>query len=85
MIPVKKALVALFVALVFAVGMAIAPAWAATAAELSKQCADVLKKTPNKDAEKLCSEGDKLLKEGKTEEAAKKLQAGLDKLKPATK
>lgn len=81
----KKALVALFVALVFAVGMAIAPAWAATAAELSKQCADTLKKTPNKDAAALCSEGDKLLKEGKTEEAAKKLQAGLDKLKPATK
>ena len=83
----KKALVALFVALVFAVGMAIAPAWAATAAELSKQCADALKKTPNKDAAALCSEGDKLLKEGKTEEAAKKLQAGVDKLgiKPATK
>ena len=81
----KKALVALFVALVFAVGMAIAPAWAAHAPELSKQCQEALKKTPNKDAEKLCGEGDKLLKEGKGEEAAKKFEAGLDKLviKPA--
>jgi len=83
-IPVKKALGALF-ALAFVVGVAIGPAWTAHAPELSKQCQEALKKTPNKDAEKLCGEGDKLLKEGKGEEAAKKFEAGLDKLgiKPA--
>lgn len=86
MIPLKKALGAFF-ALTFVVGVAISPAWAAHAPELSKQCQEALKKTPNKDAEKLCGEGDKLLKEGKGEEAAKKFEAGLDKLgiKPAKK
>lgn len=75
----KKALGAFF-ALAFVVGVAIGPAWAVPAPELSKQCQEALKKTPNKDAEKLCGEGDKLLKEGKGEEATKKFEAGLDKL-----
>ncbi len=79
MILVKKALGA-FVALAFVVGVAIGPAWAARAPELSKQCQEALKKTPNKDAEKFCGEGDKLLKDGKGEEAAKKFEAGLEKL-----
>jgi outer membrane protein assembly factor BamD (BamD/ComL family) len=85
-IPVKKALGAFF-ALVFVVGLVIGPAWAASAPELSKQCQEALKKTPNKDAEKLCGEGDKLLKEGKAPEAEKKFEAGLEKLgiKPAKK
>lgn len=76
----KKEIVAFLVALGFVLGVTIAPAWAAHAPELSKQCQEALKKTPNKEAEKLCSEGDKLLKEGKGEEAAKKLEAGLEKL-----
>jgi outer membrane protein assembly factor BamD (BamD/ComL family) len=82
---VKRALGAFFV-LTFVVGVAIGPAWAVHAPELSKQCQQALKKTPNKDAEKLCGEGDKLLKEGKAEEATKKFEAGLDKLgvNPAT-
>ncbi len=79
MIPVKKGLGAFF-ALAFVVGVVIGPAWAAHAPELSKQCQEALKKTPNKDAEKLCGEGDKLLKDGKGEEATKKFEAGLDKL-----
>jgi outer membrane protein assembly factor BamD (BamD/ComL family) len=85
-IPVKKAIGVLF-ALGFVVGVVIGPALAATAPELSKQCQDALKKTPNKDAEKLCGEGDKLLKEGKAPEATKKFEAGLEKLgvKPAAK
>jgi len=76
----KKALVTFFIALAFVIGVTIGPAWAAHAADLSKQCQEALKKTPNKEAEKLCAEGDKLLKEGKGEEAAKKLEAGLEKL-----
>jgi len=85
-IPVQKTLGAFF-ALAFMVGAAIGPAWSAHAPELSKKCQEALKKTPNKDAEKLCGEGDKLLKEGKGEEAAKKFEAGLEKLgiKPAKK
>lgn len=58
-------------------------AWAGggqKAAELSKQCQEALKKTPNQEAANLCNEGDTLIKQGKNEEATAKLKAGLEKL-----
>jgi outer membrane protein assembly factor BamD (BamD/ComL family) len=61
--------------------VAIPAAWAAGDPQtLSKQCQDALKKTPNAEASKLCSDGDKALKEGKNDEATSKLTAGLEKL-----
>ncbi|MCI0409635.1 MAG: hypothetical protein L0191_13915 [Acidobacteria bacterium] len=76
----KKAVSTILVATVVSV-VAIPAAWtAADPQTLSKQCQDALKKTPNAEAAKLCGEGDKALKEGKNEEATKKLTAGLEKL-----
>ncbi|HZX60451.1 MAG TPA: hypothetical protein VFF51_01755 [Candidatus Methylomirabilis sp.] len=72
--------VALSILVAFAVSFVAAPAVMAGAADLSKQCQEALKKTPNKDAEILCADGDKLLKEGKSAEAEAKLTAGLEKL-----
>jgi outer membrane protein assembly factor BamD (BamD/ComL family) len=61
--------------------VAIPAAWAAGDPQtLSKQCQDALKKTPNAEASKLCSDGDKALSEGKKDEATAKLTAGLEKL-----
>jgi outer membrane protein assembly factor BamD (BamD/ComL family) len=61
--------------------VAIPAAWAGGDLQtLSKQCQDALKKTPNAEASKLCSDGDKALKEGKNDEATSKLTAGLEKL-----
>jgi len=61
--------------------VAIPAAWAAGDPQtLSKQCQDALKKTPNAEASKLCSDGDKAFKEGKNDEATAKLTAGLEKL-----
>jgi outer membrane protein assembly factor BamD (BamD/ComL family) len=82
---VKKSIVASLVALGFVLGIVISPVWAAGAADLSKQCQEALKKTPNKDAEKLCAEGDKLLKDGKSADAEAKFTAGLEKLGIKTK
>lgn len=83
----KKAILTLALAIGVVFGLAIGPAWAGGAADLSKQCQEALKKTPNEDAKNLCGEGDKLLKEGKQEEATAKFNAGLEKLgiKPAKK
>lgn len=77
---VKKGIVVFLVALGLVLSISMGPTWAGGAADLSKQCQEALKKTPNKEAETLCSEGDKLLKEGKNEEATAKLTAGLEKL-----
>jgi outer membrane protein assembly factor BamD (BamD/ComL family) len=76
----KKAVSAILVATI-AMFVAIPAAWAqADLQALSKQCQDALKKTPNAEASKLCSDGDKALKEGKSAEASAKLKAGLEKL-----
>lgn len=76
----KKAVLTLVLAIGVMLGLTIGPALAGGAADLSKQCQEALKKTPNEDAKKLCGEGDKLLKEGKQEEATAKFNAGLEKL-----
>jgi hypothetical protein len=74
--------VALAILGAFVLGFVAAPAVSAGAdpQALSKQCQDALKKTPNAEASKLCSDGDKALKEGKKDEAAAKFSAGLEKL-----
>lgn len=76
----KKAVSAIL-AVTIASFVAIPAAWAGGDPQaLSKQCQDALKKTPNAEASKLCSDGDKALKEGKDDEATAKLTAGLEKL-----
>jgi outer membrane protein assembly factor BamD (BamD/ComL family) len=77
---VKKAILTLVLAIVVVLGFTTGPALAGGAADLSKQCQEALKKTPNEESKKLCGEGDKLLKEGKQEEATAKFNAGLEKL-----
>jgi outer membrane protein assembly factor BamD (BamD/ComL family) len=65
----------------FIVSFVAAPAvWAGGAADMSKQCQEALKKTPNVEAAQLCTEGDQLLKAGKTADAEAKFAAGLEKL-----
>ncbi|MGH7381498.1 MAG: hypothetical protein ACREKR_04620 [Candidatus Methylomirabilales bacterium] len=79
-IQMKKAVSAILVATI-ASFVAIPAAWAqADPQTLSKQCQDALKKTPNAEASKLCSDGDKALSEGKKDEGTAKLKAGLEKL-----
>jgi len=79
-IQMKKAVSAILVVTI-ASFVAIPAAWAqADPQALSKQCQDALKKTPNAEASKLCSDGDKALSEGKNDEATAKLTAGLEKL-----
>jgi len=79
-IEMKKAVSAIL-AVTIASFVAIPAAWAGGDPQaLSKQCQDALKKTPNAEASKLCSDGDKALKEGKDDEATAKLTAGLEKL-----
>lgn len=80
MIRVKKAVLTLVFAIGVVLGLTIGPALAGSGAELSKQCQEALKKTPNEEAKKLCGEGDALLKEGKQEQATAKFNAGLEKL-----
>ncbi len=76
----KKVVSAILVATI-AIFAAIPAALAAADPQtLSKQCQDALKKTPNAEASKLCSDGDKALKEGKNAEATAKFSAGLEKL-----
>ena len=79
-IQMKKVVSAILVATIVSF-VAIPAAWAqADPQTLSKQCQDALKKTPNPEALKLCSDGDKALKEGNTDEATAKFSAGLEKL-----
>lgn len=49
------------------------------APKLYQQCQDLLRKEPdNKEAKQLCDEGMRLHREGKQEEAVRKLQEGLE-------
>ncbi len=77
---VKKRILSLLLAIGIAFTLAVSLSWAESAADLSKQCQEALKKTPNKDSEQLCTEGNKLLKEGKEAEATAKFTQGLEKL-----
>jgi hypothetical protein len=77
---VRKGIVAWLLTTGIVLGLAIGPAWANTCPKLYKQCQEALKKTPNKDAEKLCEEGIKLHEQGKHDESIAKLTAGLGKL-----
>lgn len=50
------------------------------APKLYQQCQDLLRKEPNnKQAKQLCDEGMRLYREGKQEEAVRKIQEGLEK------
>lgn len=82
---VKNRILCLLLATGMAFSLAVSPAWAQSATELSKQCEEALKKTPNKESEKLCADGNKLLKEGKEAEATAKFSQGLEKLGVKTK
>lgn len=53
------------------------------AADLTKQCQDTLKSSPNSDAAKLCQEGITLQEQGKTDQAVAKMKEGLAKVQPA--
>ena len=77
----KKAILAAMI-----VGLVAVPAaWAGggKAAELTKQCQEALKQSPNTDGAKLCQEGLTLHKQGKEKEAMAKMQEGLAQLQPA--
>ena len=50
------------------------------AADLSGQCQQALKKSPNEEAAKLCAEGDQLRKQDQNEAAIAKFTEGLNKL-----
>ena len=77
----KKTAVPILEAMIVSL-MAVPASWAGQtrqrATQLSKQCQDALKKNPNKDATKLCAEGDQLHKQGKQDEAVAKFTEGLE-------